>query len=343
MPSAHGTPAVALASLRIKNFRGIESLDLDFRGPDGLPNRLVVLAGPNGSGKSSVLEAGLILAGGSRLAVGHRGKKAIGKNAEDYHIKGDFKKQFELSREWNPETYTMECSAFLDAPQQNPPIRHWYFSSWRSPILVGSVDVSVGKSGRRPAKTDKNRLWNVKRQLANLAALGHFPRKRRAVGLSYESVIQAINESWRDFYPRSNDSPNSNDEFFVGVTLGEDVEAENGAFDVFLGDPEGSYLQVDCLSAGQIELFLFIASLALNDQKEGIVFIDEPELHLDPQWHRPILRTLMKLQPKAQFIVATHSPEIYDAAQSYERHFLVDESDPRARPWNVSPKIEAEV
>ena len=59
----------------------------------------------------------------------------------------------------------------------------------------------------------------------------------------------------------------------------------------------------------------------------------EPELHLDPQWHAPIVRVLMHLQPRAQFIVATHSPEIYDAAMSYERHFLVPEDDPHARAW----------
>ncbi len=75
---------------------------------------------------------------------------------------------------------------------------------------------------------------------------------------------------------------------------------------------------------------MFLAALVLNDDREGIVFIDEPELHLDPQWHAPIVRALMQLQPQAQFIVATHSPEIYDAAMSYERHFLVAEDDPRA-------------
>ena len=38
---------------------------------------------------------------------------------------------------------------------------------------------------------------------------------------------------------------------------------------------------------------------------------------------RLILRSLMRLQPCAQVVVATHSPEIYDAAASYERHYLV--------------------
>jgi len=117
------------------------------------------------------------------------------------------------------------------------------------------------------------------------------------------------------------------------VDLTESDVPGRGAFDVFLKLPDGSSLEVDILSAGQIELFLFLAALVLNDDRYGLIFIDEPELHLDPQWHALIVRSLMELQPRAQFIVATHSPEIYDAAMSYERHFLVPEDDPRARIW----------
>jgi len=108
------------------------------------------------------------------------------------------------------------------------------------------------------------------------------------------------------------------------------------ALDVFLVKPGGQLLEVEALSAGQLELFLFLAALVLNDEREGIIFIDEPELHLDPQWHRLFIKTLVELQPRAQFIVATHSPEIYDAARSYERHFLVPEDDPRAWAWQES-------
>jgi len=57
----HQAPSIALKSLSIRDFRGIESLDLDFLGPDGLPNSLVVIGGPNGSGKTSVLEAAIYL------------------------------------------------------------------------------------------------------------------------------------------------------------------------------------------------------------------------------------------------------------------------------------------
>src|SRR5271155_4234503 len=83
-------PPIALTSLKIRDFRGIDSLDLDFRGPDGLPNNLVVLAGPNGSGKTAVLEAALIAAGGRKLAVGPSGKRAIRKGAVDYSIQAVF-------------------------------------------------------------------------------------------------------------------------------------------------------------------------------------------------------------------------------------------------------------
>ena len=41
-----------------------------------------------------------------------------------------------------------------------------------------------------------------------------------------------------------------------------------------------------------------------------ILLIDEPELHLDPQWHRQVLKALKFLKPECQIIVATHSAEI---------------------------------
>jgi energy-coupling factor transporter ATP-binding protein EcfA2 len=80
------SPKVAIASLSIRDFRGIERLELDFRGPEGKPNSLVVLAGPNGCGKTTVLEAALIVAGGSALITGKRGRRAIRRGARDYEI-----------------------------------------------------------------------------------------------------------------------------------------------------------------------------------------------------------------------------------------------------------------
>ena len=41
---------------------------------------------------------------------------------------------------------------------------------------------------------------------------------------------------------------------------------------------------------------------------EFVVTIDEPENHLHPSMQRTLMRRLLKAFPKAQFIVATHSP-----------------------------------
>ncbi len=151
----------------------------------------------------------------------------------------------------------------------------------------------------------------------------------------YSAIIQEINNAWLEFYPDT-------DKMFA-VEIVSPNEPGVGGFDVYLRTPEGHRLEVDLLSAGQLELFLFLSELALNENREGIIFIDEPELHLDPQWHRLILRTLMRLQPRAQLVVATHSPEIYDAAASYERHYLVPEDDPRSWLWAQHDNIESGV
>jgi DNA repair exonuclease SbcCD ATPase subunit len=310
-------PPIALTSLKIRDFRGIDSLDLDFRGPDGLPNNLVVLAGPNGSGKTAVLEAALIGAGGRKLAVGHSGRRAIRKGAVDYLIQAAFISggtELEIEKSW-----------ITLASDQASSIPLWYFSSWRAPELVGTVGVTLGR-GRLPAKNDQKRLLTIKQILTNAAAIERFRPDQNPFEADYSRWVNQINKAWSRFNPGS-------EGFFVDVVEVDSETPGRGAFDVFLNVPGGPPLEVDLLSSGQLELFLLLAALVLNDERQGLVFIDEPELHLDPQWHAPIIRTLMELQPKAQFIVATHSPEIYDSAMSYERHFLVAKDDPRAKIW----------
>ena len=43
---------------------------------------------------------------------------------------------------------------------------------------------------------------------------------------------------------------------------------------------------------------------------EGIVLIDELDLHLHPSWQRRVVRDLRRTFPRIQFIVTTHSPQI---------------------------------
>ena len=43
---------------------------------------------------------------------------------------------------------------------------------------------------------------------------------------------------------------------------------------------------------------------------EGIVLIDEIELHMHPSWPRRVLGALKRVFPNIQFIVTTHSPQL---------------------------------
>jgi predicted ATP-binding protein involved in virulence len=92
---------------------------------------------------------------------------------------------------------------------------------------------------------------------------------------------------------------------------------------VFKQDKE---LIIDQLSDGEKCLLAMVSDLArrlaianpsLADplQGEGIVLIDEIELHFHPQWQRGILPTLSSTFPNCQFIVSTHSPQIVSDVQ----------------------------
>lgn len=45
-------------------------------------------------------------------------------------------------------------------------------------------------------------------------------------------------------------------------------------------------------------------------QTNGIVLIDEVDMHLHPSWQQTIITSLQKAFPKIQFIVTTHSPQV---------------------------------
>ncbi|MFH1135012.1 MAG: AAA family ATPase [Pseudomonadota bacterium] len=74
---------------------------------------------------------------------------------------------------------------------------------------------------------------------------------------------------------------------------------------------------------GDLARRLAIANPDTGDplQGEGVVLIDEIDLHLHPAWQRRVVRQLPLTFPNCQFIVSTHSPQIFGevAAQDIRR------------------------
>lgn len=316
---------VKLTELEITNFRGIEHLILSFRDPNGAPSPLVVLAGPNGCGKTAALEAILVAAGYHELARGKTGPPAVRSGTDDYLIRATF-------LNGKQETNEVSCRKTTERSQAGYVA---YFSSWREPKLVGFLGITAGKKGKRPAATETNRLWRLKQYLIDAFALDLFKKSRESnvdsrKSSPYDDALTKLHRVWQRFYPSETFNVEPVD------------QSPDGGFDLFVSQQNGERISVDDLSSGQLELLQFCTDFLLSPVQLDVLVIDEPELHLDPAWHTQIIRAIQDLAPDTQLIVATHSPEIYDAAMSFERHFLVPENDPRSRFWaRASELLEA--
>lgn len=64
------------------------------------------------------------------------------------------------------------------------------------------------------------------------------------------------------------------------------------------------------LSSGEKQLIILLIEALLQDCRPHIFLTDEPELSLHIAWQRMILPAVKELNPNAQIIAATHSPEV---------------------------------
>ncbi len=317
---------IGIRGLVVENFRGIRSLELKFLDAGENTSDIVVLAGPNGSGKTSLLEACL-------LALGH---PELIRNPGNSPLVRAGRSSFRLTAQVQAAGKNSEATVNGDGIPPRSTRHTWpfaelpclYFSSWRAPKLVGPISVTAGRRGKRPSDTEENRLWLVKQFLVNAKAHAFMSSARNGEGGSlFEETLLKLNEVWRSFHP-------GRDHSFSVEPVAEDPDA---GFDVVLVERDGTRIRLDSLSSGQLELFGFFGAFLRSRFKEGVVVIDEPELHLDPQWHTLMLRAIRRFLPRVQIVVATHSPEIYDSVYSFQRHLLLPPDDPRNAAWMVRP------
>lgn len=60
------------------------------------------------------------------------------------------------------------------------------------------------------------------------------------------------------------------------------------------------------------------------DKTDGVILIDEVDLHLHPAWQHRILGDLQEIFPRVQFIVTTHAPAVISSAKSENLMILKD-------------------
>ncbi len=69
------------------------------------------------------------------------------------------------------------------------------------------------------------------------------------------------------------------------------------------------------------------------DEMEGLVLIDEIDLHLHPAWQEDLIPVLKRIFPRLQFVVTTHSPMVLTGLKP-EEIFILDQDD----AGNVIPR-----
>ena len=122
---------------------------------------------------------------------------------------------------------------------------------------------------------------------------------------------------------------------YAEVRVGKLKPFANNTIDVMvekLSCPDKAF-SIDGLSSGQKEIIstLFLIWHATY-QHPRTILIDEPELHLNEQWHAGIVDKLIALAPKNQYIIATHAKAIMESVHERNRHLLVGGVGRESRP-----------
>ena len=134
---------------------------------------------------------------------------------------------------------------------------------------------------------------------------------------------------------------------FSNIDIMYNLDTDN--LDIYYTDSDNFCMRIPLnqLSAGYKGALSLIADIAyrmavLNPQlstnilteTDGIVLIDEIDLHLHPQWQKRILSDLTKIFPKVQFIVTTHAPAVINSVHSENLVLLKD-----SQVWTVGTQV----
>ena len=103
------------------------------------------------------------------------------------------------------------------------------------------------------------------------------------------------------------------------------IEIEGNKFNIV---SKGKILPIDALSSGEKQILLIMLRVFLLEGKESYVLLDEPENSLDISWQYKLIDTLTKLNPNAQFFIATHSPSIFGAGWGDKIIYMEDVTTP---------------
>ncbi len=141
------------------------------------------------------------------------------------------------------------------------------------------------------------------------------PKNDTAVEIDFQS-IEALVQT-RKIIKMSLDAEKRTSVIFSQITLFTETLSEfitDKKFSFHRGDllieAHDDVMSYDALSSGEKQLLIIFIETLLQKKERFIFLTDEPELSLHIAWQRKIIPAVKKLNPNAQIIAATHSPEV---------------------------------
>jgi ABC-type transport system involved in cytochrome c biogenesis ATPase subunit len=95
---------------------------------------------------------------------------------------------------------------------------------------------------------------------------------------------------------------------------GKSIVYDEISFAVKIVDDRGRDLDLSVLSSGEKQIVSLFSHLFLDETRNQIVIIDEPELSLSVPWQRLFLPDILASDRASFLLAVTHSPFVYDNA-----------------------------
>jgi predicted ATP-binding protein involved in virulence len=319
-----------LASIDIQNYRGIHSLQMP------LDKKLTVFSGSNGSGKTTILDAVAILL--SWVTARTRSLKSSGRGITEKQIQNRMNaakisviadtpesihwqlvkarpgRKVDMSTDMSElKTYILELRDSItesDAQCAIPMFAYY-------PVNRAVLDIPLRI--KTPHKFELLEAWDESlTSAANFRAFFEWFRQREDLENENRSYLESSNkpEGW-EFPDRQLSAVRQALHEFLPEFADFRVRRKPLRMTVFKSGEELSVEQLSegekCMIAlvGDLARRLAIANPSASDPLfgEGIVLIDEFDLHLHPMWQRRMVRLLPQVFKNCQFLVTTHSPQ----------------------------------
>jgi len=326
-----------LQKLCVKNLACFADLDLEF-GYDEKKKTgsWTVLLGANGTGKSTILQAISIALLGRDMVLsrdiewgeyprrGHKKSRielSLTSTAKDKHKKSsngefEFTSAFEIGNivtariDW-PKDFAIDDYVHLKKTLFDSSIDNGWFACGYGPWRMLNISREINVKDAQSKKEDRfATMFNADSRLTDINSW--------LIGLDYQILRTKDEQASKD--SKSEITFRLAIEALEQVLPGLKYDSINERNEVIFND-HGVQVPISKLSAGYSSTLAWIGDLirrlveafpTFNNplEAQGVVLIDELDIHLHPKWQRTTVENLRELFPNLQFIVSTHSPFI---------------------------------